>query len=74
MDLYKRIFIFSKEQMQRRKEIEGKNVRFGTVTVNGVNKVYTDIVLKMDDVKFSDAQKLVEGDIRKLKYTEPSRS
>lgn len=70
-DLYHRIFIFSKEQMEQKKAIEGKNAKFGTVIVNGAKRTYTDIVLSMDSVAFSDAQKLIEGDIRKIRYETP---
>lgn len=71
-DLYNRVFIFSQEQMKQKRKIEGKNTSFGTVIVNGVKKTYTDIVTDIKDVSFSDAQKLIEGDIRKIKYTEPA--
>lgn len=70
-DLYHRVFVFSKTQMDQKKEIMGKNVKLGTVIVNGVNKPYTDIVLNMNSVRFSDTKKLIEGDIRKIRYTEP---
>jgi len=42
VDIYNRIFIFSKEQMNKKKEIEGKNAKFGTVVVKGSSKVYTE--------------------------------
>lgn len=71
-DIYNRIFIFSKEQMEQKKSIEGKNAVFGTVIVNGAKRTYTDIVLSMDSVAFSDAQKLIEGDIRKIRYDSPA--
>lgn len=71
-DLYNRIFIFSKEQMEQKKKIEGKNASFGSVIVNGSKRVYTDIVLSMDSVSFSDAQKLIEGDMRKIRHEPPT--
>lgn len=58
--------------MEQRKQIEGKNTSFGTVIVNGTKRTYTDIVLSMDAVAFSDAQKLIEGDIRKIKHEPPT--
>lgn len=70
VDMYHRIFVFSSEQMAQKKKIEGKNASFGTVIVNGANKTYTDIVVDMSKAK-ADAQKLIEGDIRKIRYTEP---
>lgn len=71
-DVYNRVFIFSQEQMKQKQQIEGKNASFGTVIVNGTKKTYTDIVRNFNDVSFSDAQKLIEGDIRKIRYTEPA--
>lgn len=70
-DMYNRVFIFSREQMEQKKKIEGREVQFGTVIVNGTKRIYTDIVLNMNSVKFSDSQKLIEGDIRKIRYVEP---
>lgn len=65
------IFIFSQQQMEEIKKIVGKDARFGTVVVNGARRTYTDIVKSMDNLKFSDAYKLIEGDINSIKYTEP---
>lgn len=50
----------------------GKQIKFGTVVVNGVKKEYTDIVIDPNKSKFSDAVIVTHGDIRKIKYTEPS--
>lgn len=72
MDMYNRIFVFSQQQMNQRKAIEGSNVQFGTVYVNGIPKKYTDMVISMDQVPFADAKKLIEGDFRSIRYTEPS--
>lgn len=71
MDAYNRVFIFSQQQMEQKKKIEGKNASFGKVFVNGVEKTWTDIILSMGNAKFSDSQKLIEGDIRKIRYTNP---
>ena len=71
VDIYERIFIFSKEQMNRKKEIEGKNAKFGTVIVNGSSKVYTEIVRKLSPSLPSDYQIVTTGDIRKIKYFPP---
>lgn len=70
-DMYERTFIFSKEQMKRKKEIEGKNAKFGTVIVKGSRKVYTEIVRKLNNNLPSDYEIIISGDIRKIKYFPP---
>lgn len=45
---------------------------FGKVIVNGVPKVYTDILTTMDNAPFADAELLISGDIYKIKHTKPS--
>lgn len=71
VDIYNRIFIFSKQQMDTKKKIEGKNAKFGTVVVKGSNKVYTDIVRKLTPNLPSDYEIITSGDIRKIKYFPP---
>ena len=71
VDIYNRIFIFSKEQMNKKKEIEGKNAKFGTVVVKGSNKIYTEIVRKINSNLPSDYEIVTSGDIRKIKYFPP---
>ena len=70
-DIYERIFIFSKEQMDRKKQIEGKNAKFGPVIVNGSSKVYTSIIRRITPSLPSDYQIIISGDIRKIKYFPP---
>lgn len=71
VDIYERIFIFSKEQYKRKKEIEGKNAKFGTVIVKGSSKTYTEIVRKITPNLPSDYEIVTTGDIRKIKYFPP---
>lgn len=71
VDMYNRIFIFSKEQMKRKKEIEGKNAKFGTVVVKGSSKVYTEIVRNINSNLPSDYEIITSGDIRRIKYFPP---
>lgn len=71
-DIYYRIFIFSKEQMDKKIKIEGKNAKFGKVIVNGSSKIYTEIVTKLTRNLPSDHQIVTSGDIRKIKYFPPS--
>lgn len=71
VDIYERTFIFSKEQMKRKQEIEGKNAKFGTVTVKGSSKIYTEIVRRITPSLPSDYEILITGDIRKIKYFPP---
>lgn len=72
-DIYERHFVFSQKQMDIRKQVE-KNPKFGTVVVNGIPKTYTDIILtkNQNDKQFPDSVVLISGDIRKLKFTDPS--
>lgn len=71
VDIYNRIFIFSKEQMDRKKKIEGKNAKFGTVVVKGSHKVYTEIIRRITPNLPSDYEIITSGDIRKIKYFPP---
>lgn len=71
VDIYNRIFIFSKEQMKRKKEIEGKNAKFGTVIVKGSSKPYTEIIRSINPNLPSDYEIITSGDIRKIKYFPP---
>lgn len=71
VDIYERIFIFSKEQMKRKKEIEGKNAKFGTVIVKGSSKPYTEIIRRITPNLPSDYEIVTSGDIRKIKYFPP---
>ena len=59
VDIYERTFIFSKEQMKRKQEIEGKNAKFGTVTVKGSSKIYTEIVRRITPNLPSDYEILI---------------
>ena len=70
--MYYREFIYSAEEEALRQKIHGKNVSFGTVSVRGVPKRYTSIVASMEDAK-PDAIVLIKGDIRKIKYTSPTK-
>lgn len=71
VDIYNRIFIFSREQMNRKKLIEGKNATFGTVIVKGSSKTYTEIIRKITPSLPSDYEIVTSGDIRKIKYFPP---
>ena len=70
--MYYRYFLYSAEEEALRQKIHGNNVSFGTVAVNGVPKRYTSIVASMEDAK-PDAIVLTKGDIRKIKYTTPTK-
>lgn len=74
--MYNRCFIYSAQQAQALRQIHEKNgnkYHLGSVVVNGVEKKYTAIVRNMADVTFVDAVKLIEGDIRHITYTSPSK-
>ena len=70
--MYYRYFLYSAEEEALRQKVHGKNVSFGTVSVRGVPKRYTSIVNSMTDAA-PDAIVLIKGDIRKIKYTTPTK-
>lgn len=70
--IYYRYFVYSAEEEDLRKRVHGENISFGTVIVNGVAKRYTSIVTDPANTK-SDALIVCKGDIRKIKYTPPTR-
>ena len=57
--------------MDRKKKIEGKNAKFGTVVVKGSHKVYTEIIRRITPNLPSDYEIITSGDIRKIKYFPP---
>lgn len=69
--LYYRYFVYSPEEEERLMKNGGPNFKFGFVVKNGVQKRYTSIVLSFENVLKTNpqAQLIVEGDIRKIKYT-----
>ena len=76
VDMYHRIFIYSAQQAEALKQIHEKNgdkFHLGSVVVNGSEKKYTAIIRDMSESQYSDARKLIEGDIRHIKYTGPSK-
>lgn len=62
-------FIYSKQQFEQMKEIEGKNIKLGIVVVNGKPKQYTDIISSMRNARYGDSILIYEGDISKVRYT-----
>ena len=70
--LYYRYFVYSQEEEAMRIKLFGENVEFGTVVVHGTPKKYTSIVADPSNIK-SDAIVVTKGDIRKIKYTSPSK-
>lgn len=75
-NINKRYFIFSKTQMQNtinlQKQRGGISPVFGEVIVNGIPKIYTDIVTSPDNVRYPDSKILLAEDIRIAKYTKPN--
>ena len=75
-DLYHRIFVYSAQQAKALKEIHevnGNRYHLGTVIINGAERKYTSIVRDISEVQYSDARTLIEGDIRHIRYTSPSK-
>lgn len=76
-DINFRYFMFSKEDYDKKTEIEkraGNNYKFGTVMVNGFPKKFTMITRNPESYtqRYGDAKVIISGDIRKIRYTEPS--
>lgn len=71
--MYQRYFVYSAEEEALKTKIHGPNASFGTVLVRGVPKRYTSIVTDLSKTR-ADALVVIKGDIRKIKYTPPSRS
>lgn len=71
-----RVFIFSHTQQERiienETKISGTKPTFGQVIVRGIPRVYTDIVRSRDNIRYADSIVLIEGDITKIKYSNPS--
>lgn len=70
--IYYRYFVYSSEEESLKIKLHGNNASFGTVMVRGVPKRYTSIVKDINDSK-PDAIVVTKGDIRKIKYTPPTR-
>ena len=65
-------FIYSKEQQDLQKEIarrKGKALVFGTVIVNGVPKVFTDIHKDPKDSRYTDSRVVTSGYLGDIKYS-----
>ena len=69
--MYERYFVYSAEEESLRQKVYGPDAAFGTVFIKGVAKRYTSIVRDPNDAK-SDAIRLCKGDIRRIKYNEPT--
>ena len=70
--MYYRYFVYSAEEEALKQKIHGQNASFGTVIVRGIPKRYTSIVTDMNNTK-PDSLVVCKGDIRKIKYTPPSK-
>ena len=70
--MYYRYFVYSAEEEALRQKVYGNNASFGTVIVRGIPKRYTSIVTDINNSK-SDSIVVCKGDIRKIRYTPPSR-
>lgn len=62
-------FIYSKQQFEQIKSIEGNGIKLGVVVVNGKPKQYTDIITSMKNARYGDSILVYEGDITKVRYT-----
>ena len=74
MDMYNRFFIYSQFQRKEKENIANnmsKKYVPGSLVIKGQKKLFTDIVLNTNNVRYSDYKIVAEGDIRKMKYTAP---
>ncbi len=73
-----RYFMFSQEHYNLTKNIEAKSGNksyvFGKVYVGGYPKTFTSIVRNPETytIRYGDAKVICSGDIRNIRYTEPS--
>lgn len=72
LSMYYRYFVYSAEEEALKQKIYGQNASFGTVIVRGIPKRYTSILTDMKNSK-ADSIIVCKGDIRKIRYTPPSR-
>lgn len=70
--MYYRYFVYSAEEAERATRIYGKTAAPGSVIVKGVPKPYTSIMTDPSAMN-TDAIVVTKGDIRKIKYTEPTK-
>jgi len=71
---YDRYFMFSREQLRIKKELESKIGRTftpGTVIVKGNRKQYTEMCIIPNNARFPDSRVVIVGDMRTIAYTEP---
>lgn len=76
-DINYRYFMFSKDHYDKIIEIEkkaGNSYKFGEVLVNGYPKKFTMITRNPETYtqRYGDAKVVISGDIRKIRYSEPS--
>lgn len=72
-DMYYRYFIFSKTEFDEKSTLEkkaGNKYKAGKVWVNGFHKPFTSVVRDPSQLRYSDAQIVCKGDIRRIKYSE----
>ena len=68
-------FVYSREQAER---LDKANIsaghrtpKYGRVIVNGIPKMYTDIVTNIDAFPFADVQIVAKGYKSRMSYTTP---
>ena len=74
MSSYDRYFMYSREQLKLKNELEskiGRTFKPGTVIVNGNKKQYTEMCTVPNTVRFPDSKIIIAGDIRTITYTDP---
>ena len=74
--MYYRYFIYSSTQKKDKEKIykqANREYQPGSVIVRGSSKPFTDILLNVESCPYSDAQVVIQGDIRKIQYISPTR-
>ena len=72
-ELYTRYFIFSRTQMEEQKQTAtrlGRLFKPKQVIVNGVTKIYTDIVSDNNNVRYTNAYIVTYSDISDITFTQ----
>lgn len=75
LSMYNRFWIYSDTEAELLKKVTNKTsykkVSLGTViNESGISKSFTSIINKLDKIKYADSVVVMEGDIRKVKYTD----
>ena len=77
LSIYNRVWVYSKSEAEKiralAKGVTATKMKLGTViTEGGVSKQYTSILTSRENITTPDSIVVREGDIRTVKFTEPT--